>query len=123
MAKVYLDANYFIGLANRVPEIDALVLDDHELLISTLSCHILGYVNKIKLPDKALSSLLKDFTMVGLDEKILKMALEGPTFDLEDNIQLHSAAGAESNYFLTFDKQLLRLKFFGKTRIVSKLPT
>lgn len=35
--------------------------------------------------------------------------------------QLHSAAEAECDYFLTSDKKLLAMKFFGKTRIVSTL--
>lgn len=45
--------------------------------------------------------------------------MEGPTKDLEDNIQLHSAAEAESDIFLTADKKLVDMKFFGKTQIIS----
>lgn len=41
--------------------------------------------------------------------------------DLEDNIQLNSAIKADCNFFLTFDKKLLKMKFFGKMKIVSSL--
>lgn len=44
-----------------------------------------------------------------------------PTSDLEDNIQLHSAAEADCDYFLTSDKKLLAMIYFGKTKIVSTL--
>ena len=54
-----------------------------------------------------------------LTDKILDLALEGPVDDLEDNIQLHSASEAECDVFLTNDKKLLKMKFFGKMRIVS----
>jgi len=121
MAKVFLDANCFIGLANRAPEIDEEDLGNHQAFISILSCHILFYVNKIKVPNTATNSFIKDFNIIELGQEILQKALDGPTEDLEDNIQLHSAAEAECDIFLTNDKKLLALKFFGKTRIVQKL--
>jgi len=54
-----------------------------------------------------------------LTDKILDLALEGPVDDLEDNIQLHSASEAECDVFLTNDKRLLGIKFFGKTKTTS----
>src|SRR3990167_6007961 len=121
MAKVFLDTNYFIGLANRTPETDTEILNKHQGFISTLSCHILYYVNKINVPDKETESFIGDFNLIDLSKKILAKALEGPTSDLEDNIQLHSAAEAECDIFLTSDKKLLKLKFFGKTKISQEL--
>ena len=121
MAKVFLDANYFIGLANRAPEVDTQILDKHEGFISTLSCHILFYINKINVPDTKMNSFIKDFNLIDLDQDILDKALVGPTKDLEDSIQLHSATEAECDFFLTSDTKLLTLKFFGKARIVSTL--
>lgn len=47
--------------------------------------------------------------------------LSGPTVDFEDNVQLHSAAEAECEIFLTEDKKLLKLGFFGKTHVVSQI--
>lgn len=120
MAKVFVDANYFIGLANRVPQIDTEVLDGHQGFLSILSCHILFYVNKIKVPDAQMNSFINDFNVIGLNQNILDKALEGPTTDLEDNVQLHSCAQAECDYFLTADKKLLDMKFFGKAQITSQ---
>ncbi len=121
MAKVFLDANYFIGLANRAIEIDTESLGGQKAFVSILSCHILFYVNKIKVPDKEVSSFIKDFNIVELGQETLDNALNGPTDDLEDNLQLHSAAEADCDVFLTSDKKLLGMKFFGKTRILTEL--
>lgn len=121
MAKVYLDANYFVGLVNRIPEINVEALDQHSLYVSSLSCHILFYVNKIKVPDKKINSFINDFIVIDFDGEILNKALEGPTSDLEDNIQLHSAAAADCQAFLTSDTKLLKMKFFGKAKIASEL--
>jgi len=119
MDKVFLDANYFIGLVNRAPEPDAQDLDELKGFISILSCHILFYVNKISVPDANMNSFINDFNLIPLTQDILDKALGGPTNDLEDNIQLYSAAEAECDLFLTEDKKLLDLKFFGKTRIAT----
>ncbi len=121
MAKVFLDANYFIGLANRTPETEVDILDSHKGYITTLSCHILCYVNRVKLPDKNIQAFSEEFLIVNLTDAIVQKAFDGPTTDMEDNIQLHSAAEAECDYFLTSDKKLLSMKFFGKMRIVSTL--
>ena len=67
--------------------------------------------------------LQKDkFQLVDFSEKILERALNNPTPDLEDNIQLHSAVEAECDIFLTGDQRLLNLKFFGKVQILSVIP-
>ena len=55
-----------------------------------------------------------------LTEYILDKALQGPTKDLEDNIQLHSAAEADCDFFITRDRQLLALGYFGKTKITNR---
>lgn len=121
MAKVFLDANYFIGLVNRTPETEVNILDGHKGYITALSCHILCYVNKVKLPNKKIQSFSEDFLIVNLTDSIIKKAFDGPTTDMEDNIQLHSAAEAECDYFLTNDKKLLAMTYFGKTKMVSTL--
>lgn len=118
MARVFLDTNYFIGLANHAPEVETDILDKHKGFISTLSCHILFYVNKIDVPDAEMTSFITDFNLINMDRAILDKALQNPTQDLEDNIQLHSAVVADCDLFLTFDKKLLGMKYFGKTRIV-----
>lgn len=118
MARIFLDTNYFIGLANLAPNVEAHVLDEHEGFISTLSCHIMFYVNKIKVPNRAMNSFIDEFNLVEFTKAILAKALKSPTPDLEDNIQLHSAGMCHADYFLTHDKKLLTRKFFGSTRIV-----
>lgn len=121
MAKVFLDVNYFIGLVNRTPETKVEILEGQKGYISALSCHILCYVNKIKIPDKKIQSFAEDFLIVNLTDIIVQKAFDGPTTDMEDNIQLHSAAEADCDYFLTADVSLLKMKFFGKTKILQVL--
>ena len=120
MATVFLDTNYFIGLANRAPEVNTEILDEQKGFVSILSCHILFYVNKINVPDTKMNSFIDDFNLIDLSQDILDKALVGPTADLEDNIQLHSAAEADCDVFITKDKKLLNLKFFGKTKIIKE---
>ncbi len=121
MAKVFLDTNIFIDLVEKRSEISLQDLDEHDVYISPLSLHILHYVTKQKVPYKKLLSIIDQFSLVTITVPLCYMALEGPTNDFEDNVQLHSAEQADCIYFLTHDKQLLTMKFFGKMRIVSTL--
>lgn len=73
------------------------------------------------MPNKNLNKLLKYLTLISIDGKITINSLEGPTNDFEDNLQLHSAATCECDYFLTNDKNLLSMRFFGKTQIVNSI--
>lgn len=124
MAKVFLDANYLIDALIRKPEKQILnSLENHGIFTSTLSFHIYCYVYKIKMPNERLTSQIEKFQLVDFSEEILGKASQGPTSNLEDNIQLHGAASADCDFFLTEDKKLLALKFFGKTRVVSDLKT
>lgn len=122
MAKVFLDTNIFIDAIHRRPEkqIQASLVG-HISYISPLSIGIYCYLYKVKIPNAILSAQIKKFHLLELSENICQKALEGPTDDLEDNIQLHSATEAECDLFLTEDRRLLNIKFFGKTKIASKL--
>ena len=124
MANIFFDTNYFINLyTKRAPiTVSFTELEKHNLFVSVLSYHIFAYSQKIKVPNKELGDTLNKFYLTEFTEVILTKALDGPTKDLEDNIQLHSAAEAECDYFLTNDEKLLKMKFFGKTRIVSTIP-
>lgn len=122
MAKVFIDTNYFIDAVHRKPErqiLDRLI--GHIPYISTLSFHIYCYTYKIKIPNQKVLSQKQKFQLVDFSDNILNKALAGPTKDLEDNIQLHSAVWAECDLFLTSDTKLLSLKFFGKVQITSTL--
>jgi len=121
MARVFLDTNIYIDIIKREKE-KLEPLRRNLLFISPLSTHILFYTYKSKVPDQEVNDLQEQLGIVPLTKYILNKALEGPTTDLEDNIQLHSAAEAECDLFLTEDKKLLDLKFFGKTRIANGIP-
>lgn len=120
MARVFIDTNLYIDVISRAKE-KWEALRGNLLFISPLSTHILFYTRKLKVPDQEINELQEQFGIVPLTKFILDKAIEGPTIDLEDNIQLHSAAEAECDIFLTQDKQLLQLKFFGKLKICSNL--
>lgn len=120
MARVFLDTNLYIDVIKRAKE-KWEHLRANLLFISPLSIHILFYTSKLKVPDQEVDDLHEQFGIVPLSKNILSLALLGPTADLEDNIQLHSAAEADCDYFLTSDKNLLAMKFFGKVKILGKL--
>lgn len=120
MAKVFLDTNIYFDAVKRNKN-SLEILRDELLFISALSTHILFYSYKLKVPDEEVDAVQNQFGVINLSEDMLKKALVGPTHDLEDNIQLHSAAEAECDYFLTSDKKLLAMKFFGKTKVVDTL--
>jgi len=122
MARVFLDTNTFIDAVYRRPDVNRQFLN-HRVCSSPLSAHILFYALKLKVPNRILTLVLNQFEAIDLTALLLANALTGPTADLEDNIQLHSAAEGECDYFLTSDKKLLSMKFFGKTKIVNTLKT
>jgi hypothetical protein len=121
MKKIFFDANFFIDLIEGGSEIDIYQFKNQALFISPLTVHIYFYVYKIKIADQKFLSFLDFFNIVDLNEEILRNALEGPTNDLEDNIQLHSASFSDCDLFLSSDKKLSKLKFFGKIKIQNKL--
>lgn len=120
MAKVFLDTNYFIDIIER-DKSKRLLLANHEVLVSPLSYHIYSYIAKKKIPNQLLINSLRDLKFVDLSVEILTKGLRSPTPDLEDNIQLHSASTTDCDYFLTSDKALLKMKYFGKVEIVDSL--
>lgn len=122
MARVFLDTNIFIDAIHRKPEEDVLAqLVNHTPYISPLSVHIYCYTYKIRVPNQILSNQLEKFLVHDFSDTILTLATQGPTPDLENNIQLHSAAEANCDYFLTADAGLLKMKFFGKTKILQDI--
>lgn len=121
MARAFLDANYFIDIVEHRRQISWENFVSHSLYLSPLSVHILAYLYKYLMPDYKLEKTVDQYLIfVPMNELIVQNALLGPTSDLEDNIQLHSAANAECDVFLTNDKRLLNLKFFGKAKIIQE---
>lgn len=117
MARVFLDTNLYIDVVKRSKE-KWEYLRNELLFISPLSTHILFYTSKLKVPNEEVDQLHDQFGIVPLNQELLAKALIGPTVDLEDNIQLHSAVEAKCNLFLTQDTRLLKMKFFGKVQIL-----
>jgi len=122
MASVFLDANVFIDAMEERREVRIGDFSEHTLVVSPLSVAVLAYLYKYHIPEEKLSQQLEFFNFQDLDATRALLAAEGPTSDYEDNLQLHSAAAAECDIFLTQDKELLKLKFFGKTRILAQMP-
>lgn len=120
MERVFLDTNIYIDIVKRAKE-KWKHLRSSLLFISPLSTHILFYSYKLKVPNFEVDKLHEQFSVVPLSKYIINKSLEGPTKDLEDNIQLHSAAEANCDLFITHDAKLLDLKFFGKTQVVSDI--
>ncbi len=120
MARVFLDTNYYFDITKRAKE-KLEPLREYLLFISPLTTHILFYTFKLKVPSEELDEVQEQLGIVPLTKHILDKALEGPSSDLEDNIQLHSAAEADCDFFLTSDKKLLKMKFFGKVKIIGNL--
>lgn len=74
---------------------------------------------KYQIPSDRIGGLEHYYNIVPSDLTVALNSLLGPTEDFEDNVQLHSSAESECDYFLTGDEWLLSMKFFGKTQITS----
>jgi len=120
MAKIFLDTNYFIDALHRKPEKEILdSLENNSIYVSSLSVHIYCYIFKINIKKNPILAQVDKFQVVDFSEDVVIRALEGPTSDFEDNVQLHSAANSQCDVFLTEDKELLKMKFFGKVRVTN----
>ncbi len=121
MIRVFLDANILIDLVEKRGQITSRDLSTYQVYISPLTVYVLMYVTKRKIPYPKLEKISNQFIQVAFDKVIVMKALQGPTVDFEDNVQLQSAAEAECDLFLTNDQKLLDLKFFGKAQISSQV--
>ena len=121
MAKIFVDANIAIDILEKRKNTSIDNSTDHIVYLSPLTVHIMMYVLKKKVPSDKLAALIDHFSIVPFNGDICINSLHGPTEDFEDNVQLHSAVEAECDYFLTEDKELLKLRFFGKMELISTL--
>lgn len=121
MVKVYFDTNVLHDLVGDNRYGFDLMSRGKEVVISVLSVHVLAYVLKVKIPNPHFKELVGGMTEIEFSNKILDKSLNGPTIDFEDNIQLHSAVEGECDYFLTLDKNLLKMKYFGKVKISDRI--
>lgn len=121
MANIFLDVNVLIDFICNGGDETLESMRDYQLCISTLSWHIVCYIMKWKIPNDKLSKIFNALMSVEMSNPIVKRSMHGPTDDFEDNVQLHSASEAECDYFLTLDKKLLKMKYFGKMKISNKI--
>lgn len=117
MEKVFLDTNIFIDLVeNRNNELRQFTTNS-TLYISVLTLNIWVYVYKHVVPNSKFDFIFETYNIVSSNGNIAQKASMGPTDDFEDNVQLHSATEENCNLFVTKDKGLLKLGYFGKMRI------
>jgi len=117
MAKIFLDANFFIDIVEERQQIRFQDFKEDIIFISPLSVHIVSYLYKYRMPKTQLKDFIPAIKLVPFDTVITVKAIDGPTTDFEDNVQLHSAAQSACDIFLTRDKKLLEMRFFGKVKI------
>lgn len=118
MANIFLDANILLDIFDR-KILDEDFFEGNNIFISPLSIHLLCHFAKVRIPDPELLEEIEQFNIVDLTEEIVTRSFLGPTSDYEDNIQLHSCAICGASIFYTSDKDLLKLGYFGFTRILS----
>lgn len=118
--KVFLDTNVYVDILKRKNFVHKNI-NSYSLYISPFSTLVLFYSYKISVPNKKLYSIRNKFSQVPITSDLMEKSLLGPTSDIEDNLQLHSAVLAECKYFLTRDEDLLSMKKFGKLKIVDKI--
>jgi len=121
MGRLFLDVNIIIDIIEKRSDLTMDNLSGYFVYLSPLSLHILLYLYKKKIPYSVLNDFASKINLIEFDNAITNSSLIGPTEDFDDNVQLHSASRGECDYFLTRDKKLLDMKFFGKMRIVEKI--
>lgn len=109
MKKIFLDANILIDLISARRNVEGIEdTDFKQLYTSTLSVHILFYVNRIKYnsaEEKRAKEILKHISLTPLTETIIRHAYKVKYSDYEDTLQYLMAMHAGCNYILTRNKQ------------------
>ena len=124
MANLFLDTNILIDIFEQRKPINLLALSFYDLRYSPLSIHIYLYLYKLKTPLPELALIMQKLRIkaVNFSAEITEKALNGPTLDFEDNVQLQSANEAGCDYFLTNDKKMWGKKFFQGMKVIKELP-
>ena len=121
MVNIFLDVNVLVNyIRGNSPDL-LREISKNKLVVSSLTWHILYYLLRSKVPNINLNSIYDVVNSVELSNKIVEMAMAGPTNDFEDNVQLYSAIEEDCDYFLTLDTKLLKMKYFGKVKICDKI--
>ena len=109
MKKIFLDANILIDLISARRNVEGIEdTDFKQLYTSTLSVHILFYVNRIKYnsaEEKRAKEILKHISLTPLTETIVRHAYKVKYSYYEDTLQYLMALHANCDYILTRDRK------------------
>ena len=116
MKRIFLDTNILLDVTMRREEFlteSARIWADCETgktvgLISAISLNNIHYIMRKRLPQASaldcIRCILNLFTVVPLDESILRMAVDFPHKNFEDAIQFFSALQAKADCIVTRDR-------------------
>ena len=121
MEKIFLDTNVFIDTVEDREELLIKKLSKHSLFVSIQAVSTWMYIYKHSVPNSKLDAVFETFNLVDISVADSRKAALGPTKDFEDNMQLHASVAYNCSIFLTRDKELLKLGYFGKVRISNTL--
>lgn len=109
MRKIFLDTNILIDLISGRKNVEGIEdTDFKQLYTSTLSVHILFYVNRIKynsVEERRAKEVLKHIALIPLTDTIVRHAYKNKYSDYEDTLQYLMALHADCDYILTRDKK------------------
>lgn len=109
MRKIFLDANILIDLISGRRKVEGIEdTDFKQLYTSTLSVHILFYVNRIKynsVEERRTKEVLKHIVLTPLTDTIVRNAYKSKYSDYEDTLQYLMALHANCDYILTRDRK------------------
>lgn len=109
MRKIFLDANILIDLISGRRKVEGIEdTDFKQLHTSTLSVHILFYVNRIKynsVEERRTKEVLKHIVLTPLTDTIVRRAYKSKYSDYEDTLQYLMALHANCDYILTRDRK------------------
>ena len=118
-SKVFLDANvileYFLGREKKEEVREIFLLIESGTIKAFTSTSIIqtcGYIllktyNKL-LTRQILMGMLKTITIIDCLHATVVLALNSSISDIEDAIQYYSALQHSMEYYLTFDKELIK---------------
>ena len=109
MRKIFLDANILIDLISGRRKVEGIEdTDFKQLYTSTLSVHILFYVNRIKynsVEERRTKEVLKHIVLTPLTDTIVRRAYKSKYSDYENTLQYLMALHANCDYILTRDRK------------------
>lgn len=109
MRKIFLDANILIDLISGRRNVEGIEdTDFKQLHTSTLSVHILFYVNRIKynsVEERRTKEVLKHIVLTPLTDTIVRRAYKSKYSDYENTLQYLMALHANCDYILTRDRK------------------